>query len=290
MRKTLIIALMCAASLAACKKAEDATGGPEAGAPPLLAGIDEGAKPGDPGYVAGISKGTADGTTMAAVAPAPAPAAADGSRPTRKAGLWQITTVSTGGPTFGGPGGGRPGGAAPAAGQAGGEARGASAPGAAPGAGFGGGRPGGAGGGFAGGPPGPVTLCIDTASEAVRGVFSTGRAAPGCEPKLAKSGKGWSASYTCTQDIQGQSVKRVGAQSLSGDLSSKYTVHGTTTTSGATGEMERINSTRTTTSTGVYKGACPSGQHGGDQTNADGATRNILTAPAGGGRRGGGGE
>jgi hypothetical protein len=286
MRKTLIIALMCAASVAACKKAEDASGGPAVGAPPLLAGVDEGAKPGDPGYVAGVSRGTTDGTTMAA---APAPVAADGSRPLRKAGLWQLTTVSTGGPAFGGAGGGRPGG--PNGGPAGGEARGPGAPGGAGSGGFSGGRPGGAGGpggGFAGGPPGPVTLCVDAESEAVRGVFSAGRTAPGCEPKLAKAGKGWSASFTCNQDIQGQSVKRVGSQSLSGDLSSKYTVHGTTTISGATGDMARMNSVRTTTVTGVYKGACPAGQRGGDQTGADGQTRNILTAQGGGRRQGGG--
>jgi hypothetical protein len=263
MRKTLLIAMMCAASVTACKKPESTAGGPEAGAPPLLAGVDEGAKPGDPGYVAGVSRGTADGATLAA---APAPTAVDGSRPVRKSGLWQLTTVSTGGPAPGGPGdfggAGGPGG--------GGQARG----------------PG--GGGFAGGPQGPVTLCVDANSEAVRGVFSAGRATPGCDPKLEKKGKGWSASFTCTQDIQGQTIKRVGNQTLTGDLNSRYTVHGATTMSGASGDLARMNSARTTTITGVYKGECPSGQRGGDQTGADGQTRNVLTAPTGGGRRAGG--
>lgn len=291
MRKTLIIGLMCAASVAACKKADDTAQGPAPGAPPLVAGVDEGAKPGDPGYVAGVSTGTADGTTLAA---APAPAAVDGSRPLRKAGLWQITTVSTGAPGPGGPGlgGGRPGGPGGDFGGSAGGQRGPGGSGGRPDAAGGGGQargPGGAGGGFAG-PQGPVTLCVDADSEAIRGVFSAGRPAPGCEPKLEKKTKGWSASFTCTQDIQGQTVKRVGNQTLSGDLNSKYTVHGTTTISGATGEMARMNSVRTTTVTGVYKGDCPSGQRGGDQTGPDGQTRNILTAPAGGGRRGGAGN
>jgi hypothetical protein len=136
-----------------------------------------------------------------------------------------------------------------------------------------------------------VTLCVDDNSEAVRGVFAVQRV-PGCDPKLAKAGKGWSSSFSCTQDMQGQTIKRSGVQTLSGDLSSKYTVKGTTTISGATGDMARMNSTRTTTTTGAYKGACPAGQTGGDQTSADGQTRNILSQGNGGGgrRRGTGGS
>jgi hypothetical protein len=137
-----------------------------------------------------------------------------------------------------------------------------------------------------------VTLCVDAASEETRGVFIVQRV-PGCSPKLAKSGKGWISSFTCTQNIQDQTIKRSGSQTLSGDLDSKYTVRGTTTISGATGDMARMNSTRTTTVTGVYKGACPAGQTGGDQTGSDGQTRNILiqgNGPGGGRRAGGGGE
>jgi len=272
MRKTLILALMCAASLAACNKDDGSVNvGPEPGAPPLLAGIDEGAKPGDPGYDPNVSTGNAlpkaAGAAAGPAAPRVAAAAPDGSRPVRKAGLWQITRTSTGGPppgAFGG-GGGRPGGAP------GGGGPGAGAPGGAAGAGRG-----------PQGPQGPENLCVDAASEAIRGVFAAPRGQD-CTPKLTKTAKGWSQSYTCSNPGRdGATMTTSSNETLTGDLNTRYTVSGTNKVSGGD-----LNFTRTTTVTGVYKGACPAGQKGGDMTDASGQTRNILQG--GGGRRPGGG-
>jgi hypothetical protein len=272
MRNALVLALLCATALCACDKGGDEAKGPPPGAPPLLAGPDEGAKPGDPGYVEGYSKGqqtAADAPVSATVvggpaaaAPAGAPGARpagagaprvaavapDGSKALRKPGLWQITSTTSGPPPAARPGGGAPGG----------------------------GRPGGFGGG------GNGTLCVTAESEATRGVL-TSRGGPDCVPKVGHNGSTWTLSSTCVNEFQGNSVTRSTSETLTGDLNAKYTLKTTTTTSGAPAEMAQMNATRTTTQSGTWKGACPAGQVGGDFTGADGQKRNLLQ---GGGGRG----
>jgi hypothetical protein len=49
-----------------------------------------------------------------------------------------------------------------------------------------------------------------------------------------------------------------------------------------------MNRATTTTVSGVYKGACPAGQKGGDLTT-DGNTVNLMAGGRGGGGRGAGG-
>jgi hypothetical protein len=98
MRNTLVVALIAASALAACDRA--AEGGDQQGltnwqkAPPLRAGVDEGATPAPEGAPAVAVAGT-DAAAAPAAAAASIPAAAAGSVPVRKAGLWK-TTVNTG--------------------------------------------------------------------------------------------------------------------------------------------------------------------------------------------------
>lgn len=95
MRHAVVVVLFAGLSLAACK-GENAAGD-QMGltnwqkAPPLLAGVDEGATEGPAGEPAGPAGGM-EGRPGGA---APVPAAAPGTVPVRKAGLWQ-TSVNTG--------------------------------------------------------------------------------------------------------------------------------------------------------------------------------------------------
>ena len=272
-------------------------------APALLAGEDTGTTPGAPALPPPPAP-KLDGTPVTAA-----------SAPVRKAGLWQITTTRTftggnrgGGPNGGGQrgpnAGGAPGGGAPnGGGQRGPNAGGAPTGGGAPTAGGpnGGGQrgPGGPGGpgGFAGGggrggpPAGPVKLCVTAETEQTRNVFSglTGRggaAAAGCEPKLTKTDNGYQAATACTTSSNGNPVQNTSKLTLTGDLNTRYSISGTTSSKGG----QNGDTSTTVRVTASYVGACPAGQKGGDQTSADGTVRNIFDAPqGGGGRRGGGG-
>jgi len=280
MRRSLVIAVLAAATVSACgQKQPEVIIDP---APPSNNGGDAGGAlaAGGPGAAGG-----AGGATGGAAARTPPTAeevkaaASDPNRPHRKAGLWQLT-ASNGEDSatstlcvddtsearvnafetrrllpFGGrPGGGGPGGGgARAGGPGGGEG------GARPGGEGGGGRPGGFQGGGGGGTPCPP-------------------------PKISKAGAGWSSTSTCKREFGDASMTIVTKDSLSGDLQTKYSLKATRTVSGA--PRPEMNRTTVTTVNGVYKGACPSGQKGGDLTS-NGATTNLMTA--GGGRGSGGG-
>ena len=84
---------------------------------------------------------------------------------------------------------------------------------------------------------------------------------------------------SCTVDFGDVTMQTSSQQSLSGDLTSRYTITGTSTRSGA--PNEQMNGTTPISTTGVYKGPCPAGQKGGDMTMANGTVRNIFDAPPG---------
>lgn len=276
MRRSLVIALLAAAAVSACgQKQPEVIIDP---APPSNNGGGEGAL-----AVGGATNGARGGAAQPAAAPTAEEvkaAASDPNRPHRKAGLWQLT-ASNGEASatstlcvddasevrvnafetrrllpFGGRGGpGGPGG--------GGQRAGGGAPGGAPGGGEGGGgRPGGFQGGGGGG-GGVQTPCPP--------------------PKIAKAGAGWTSSSTCKRELGDASMTIVTKDSLTGDLQARYSLKATRTVSGA--PRPEMNRATTTTVNGVYKGACPAGQKGGDLT-IDGQTSNLM---AGGGRGRGGG-
>lgn len=142
----------------------------------------------------------------------------------------------------------------------------------------------------AGGPgPGPgggtTKLCVTAESEARRGVFAQGRGGAGCTPKVTKTANGWTATTSCTIDMGDVTMQTSSQQTLTGDLSSRYTITGSSTRSGA--PNPQMNGTSPINVTAAYKGPCPAGQKGGDMTMADGTVRNVFDAPRGG--PGGGG-
>jgi hypothetical protein len=252
MRNALVVALVCASALCACSKKTEEQGLTNwQKAPPLLAGVDEGAN-GEPGVPAAAASGSeaapvaagASGTGGAAAnggantgaARTPPPPAAAGTVPVRKAGLWQTTMDQGRGPQSG-------------------------------------------------------TLCVSAESELRRGVFGGGRG-PGCEPKIAKAGAGWTSKVSCTREFGDNVIKMSSSETLTGDLNVRYSIKGTSTTSGS--GREEMNGARNITGSGVFKGPCPAGAKPGDFTGADGNKRNIFDAPQGGrgpggagGRRGG---
>jgi hypothetical protein len=270
MRRTLVIALLAAASLSACgQKQPEVIIDP---APPSNAGP---AEPGEGGpQLAQGGRGSATNSPVAAppTAAEVKAAASDPNRPHRKAGLWQlaasngednssatlcVTDVSEarvdafdtrrlfagGGRGPGGGGGGQ---------RQGGE---------------GGARPGG-GGGFAG-PPGGG------------GGGGGQRGGAPCPLKVSKDGAGWKASSTCKREFGENSMTIATSGTLTGDLASKYSVRLRRSVTGA--PREEMNRTTTTTVNATYKGACPAGQKGGDLT-VGGDTINLLAG--GGGRPG----
>jgi len=281
MRRSLVIALLAAATVAACgQKQPEVIIDP---APPSNNGGGDGGgalAAGGPGATGG-----GGGAGRAAATPPTAEevkaAAADPNRPHRKAGLWQLT-ASNGEESAtstlcvddasevrvnafdtrrllpfggrGGPGGG--GGGQRAGGGGGGE--GGGRPGGGEG---GGGRPGGFQGG--GGAGGGQTPCPP--------------------PKISKAGAGWSSTSTCKREFGDSAMTIVTKDNLTGDLQAKYSLKATRTVSGA--PRPEMNRSTTTTVNGVYKGACPAGQKGGDLT-VDGATTSLMQ---GGGRGRGGG-
>jgi hypothetical protein len=259
MRRTLVIAFLAAASLSACgQKQPEVIIDP---APPSNAGP---AEPGEGGTQ--LAQG---GATNAPVATPPTEAevkaaAADPNKPRRKAGLWQLA-ASNGEQNSSATlcvtdasevrvdafdtrrliqQGGRPGGG-PGGQRAGG--------------GEGGQRQ----GGFAGGGGRP------------------GGAAP-CPLKVSKDGTGWKASSTCKREMGDAEMTIATSANLTGDLASKYTMRLRRSVTGA--PREEMNRTTTTTVNATYRGACSSGQKGGDLT-VNGDTVNLLAA--GGGRPGG---
>jgi hypothetical protein len=289
MRRTLVIALLGAACLTACgQKQPEVIIDP---APPSNAGADAGG--GDFRGGAGTQTAQAGNATAGAAAtPAVPPteaevkaAAADPNKPHRKAGLWQLTAsngeanaTSTlcvtdasevrvnafetrrllpfGGRPGGGGGGG---GGRPGGGEGGGQRAGG---GGAPGGGGGGGGFAGPGGGGGGRPGG-------------------GGGSP-CPPlKISKAGAGWKGSSVCKREFgEGASMTITQSDSLIGDLQSKYTLKATRTISGA--PREEMNRATTTTVNATYKGACPSGQKGGDLT-INGETSNLMAGRGQGG-------
>jgi hypothetical protein len=289
MRKAFIAILMCAGALAACGDKQDNV-------------IVQEAPPSDMG---GGDVGPAAAPTDTAQAPAAGDAATPAAdvappagKPVRKAGLWQITSNGTsstlcvsnateasqrgnvfatlGGGGFGGrggpggPGGQRPGGGAgprgdgpggqggPDGGPRGGDGRGFGGGQGGPGGGNGGGGPRAGGGGFGG------------------GGFGGGN--PACAPKVAKAGDGWTSTSSCTVERGDTPIKMSTKLTLSGDLSTSYTVKGTRSGMGGSNPVSV---------TGTYKGACPAGMKPGDLKGPSGQTRNVLQGRGGGGGGGG---
>lgn len=286
MRKAFIAVLMCAGALVACNKKNDNV-------------IVQDAPPSD----AGGAEVNAPAPTETAQAPAAdeaatpaAEVAAPTGKPVRKAGLWQITSTGQGGGTTtlcvsnateasqrgnvfatlggggrGGPGGQRPGGQRPGGGNGpganGGGGNGGGGQGGGDGRGFGGGQggPGGAGGGR--GPGGGQGF-------GGGGGFGGG-ANPACQPKVAKAGDGWTSTSSCTIERGDTSIKMASKLTLTGDLSTSYTIKGSRTTPGGANPVSV---------TATYKGPCPSDMKPGDLKGPNG-TRNVLQGRGGGGPR-----
>jgi hypothetical protein len=101
MRKAVVLALICAGALAGCNKQQEQMGLTNwEKAPPLLAGVDEGANAPGAEFATngGAQAGFAGRGPAGGVAPASAPPAAPGTVPVRKPGLWQVTTNDGRGP------------------------------------------------------------------------------------------------------------------------------------------------------------------------------------------------
>lgn len=147
-----------------------------------------------------------------------------------------------------------------------------------------------------------ATLCVTDASEARLNAFDTrmllapqarpggggprpgggegagprpggfGAGAP-CAPRISKQGAGWKGAATCTRQIGDGEMQISLDETLTGDLSSRYSLKSSRTISGA--PAPQMNRTTTLTVEGTWKGPCPAGQSGGDLTTG-GRTINLA--------------
>ena len=110
-----------------------------------------------------------------------------------------------------------------------------------------------------GSPPVVTRMCVDEGMNALSASVNA-QAANDCSQQIHRTANGMTFTSECRMGEVGGTISTQGE--LVGDLNSGYTMHATTTTTGA--QMAAMNGTHEMTSEVVYEGACPAGWRGGD--------------------------